>query len=159
MNPPRSRRHETLISATELASGLTHCRVLDCRARLGYPDHGLKVYSEGHIQHALYASLDEDFAAVPGGAGRHPLPDPEILLDKLRTWGINDDDQIVLYDDAGGAFAARAWWCIRWLGHEAVALLDGGLAAWPRELTRSVVSPAKGNFSIRHSRAPELISG
>ena len=134
-----------------LADGLSEFRILDCRARLGSPGHGLEVYTSGHIKNALYASLDSDFAALPGARGRHPLPDPGVLLDKLRRWGIDDDDQIVVYDDAGGAFAARAWWCIRWLGHEAVALLDGGLSAWPHSLTTDVVSPAKGNFSLRPS--------
>ncbi|TDJ41106.1 MAG: sulfurtransferase [Gammaproteobacteria bacterium] len=148
---PQAKHHTTLLSAAELAAGSTHYRILDCRAQLGNPHHGLEVYTSGHIKNALYASLDADFAAVPGSGGRHPLPVPEILRDKLRAWGIDDDDQIVLYDDAGGAFAARAWWCIRWLGHEAVALLDGGLSAWPHALTTEVISPAQGSFSIRPS--------
>ncbi|MCZ6642309.1 MAG: sulfurtransferase [Gammaproteobacteria bacterium] len=151
MSRHQSRFHLTLISADVLAGGLSHLKILDCRAQLGNPDHGLKVYTSGHISNAQYASLDADFAAVPGAGGRHPLPDPEVLRDKLRAWGINDDDQIVLYDDSGGAYAARAWWCIRWLGHPEVALLDGGLAAWPQALTTETISQPSGNFSIRPS--------
>lgn len=151
MTRQQSKRYLTLISAADLADGLSHFKILDCRAQLGNPDHGAEVYRSGHIDNASYASLDKDLAVAPGAGGRHPLPEPEILRDKLRAWGINDDDQIVVYDDAGGAYAARAWWCIRWLGHEAVALLDGGLAAWPQALTTEAISPAPGNFSIRSS--------
>lgn len=145
----------TLISAEELATALTaaapRLRLLDCRARLGDPSFGPAAYAAGHLPGALHASLDDDFAAAPGAGGRHPLPAAQALRDRFRAWGVNDDDQIVVYDDAGGAFAARAWWCARWLGHEAVALLDGGLGAWNGPLTRDVPRPAPGDFSIRAS--------
>lgn len=143
--------HSTLISVDTLAREPQAFRILDCRSRLGDPEFGRRVYAEGHIPGALYASLDDDFAALPGDGGRHPLPDAARLRDRFRAWGIDDDDQIVVYDDAGGAFAARAWWCARWLGHEAVAVLDGGLAAWSGPLSQAqpVVDP--GNFSIRES--------
>jgi thiosulfate/3-mercaptopyruvate sulfurtransferase len=94
-------------------------------------------------------SLDEDLAEPPGDKGRHPLPDPDRLAARLRGLGISDNDQVAVYDDAGGAFAARAWWCLRWLGHEAVAVLDGGLKAWSAPLTDNLVSPDPGDFSIR----------
>jgi len=141
--------HTTLIASDTLARHPERFRILDCRARLGDADFGPRVYAEGHIPGALYASLDHDFAAPPGAEGRHPLPDPQRLSERFRAWGVNDDDQLVVYDDAGGAFAARAWWCARWLGHAAVAVLDGGLAAWDGPLSRArpVVEP--GNFSIR----------
>ncbi len=105
--------------------------------------------AKGICPGAQYASLDEDFAAPPGAGGRHPLPDRQWLRDRFRAWGIDDDDQIVVYDDAGGAFAARAWWCARWLGHGAVAVLDGGLGAWTGPLSRATPAVAPGNFSIR----------
>jgi thiosulfate/3-mercaptopyruvate sulfurtransferase len=141
--------HTTLIRAEIVAADPGAFRILDCRARLGDPEFGARAYAEGHIPGACYASLDHDFAAPPGAGGRHPLPDPEALRDRFRDWGIDDGDQIVVYDDAGGAFAARAWWCARWLGHEAVAVLDGGLASWtgPRSRAQPVVEP--GSFSIR----------
>lgn len=126
-------------------------RLLDCRARLGDPDWGPRAYAEGHLPGAVHASLDHDFAAPPGAGGRHPLPEPQRLRDRFRAWGVDDGTQVVVYDDAGGAFAARAWWCARWLGHEAVAVLDGGLAAWPGPLSRDTPEPPAGNFSIRAS--------
>ncbi len=143
--------YTTLITADELARDPAAFRILDCRARLGDPDFGPRAYAEGHIPGACYASLDDDFAAAPGDGGRHPLPEPERLRDRFRDWGVNDDDQIVVYDDAGGAFAARAWWCARWLGHEAVAVLDGGLPAWSGPLGRETPAPRRGDFSIRPS--------
>jgi thiosulfate/3-mercaptopyruvate sulfurtransferase len=143
------KMHETIISAADLAELGARCRILDCRARLGDPEFGPRAYAAGHIPGALYASLDDDFAAPPGDGGRHPLPDCERLRDRFRAWGVNDADQLVVYDDAGGAFAARAWWCARWLGHRAVAVLDGGLAAWDGPLTPAVPAVDPGNFSIR----------
>jgi len=141
--------HETVISAEALAGLGERCRVLDCRARLGDPGFGPKAYAAGHIPGARYASLDDDFAAPFGAGGCHPLPDRARLRDRFRAWGVNDDDQIVVYDDAGGAFAARAWWCARWLGHRAVAVLDGGLAAWTGPLTPALPVVDRGDFSIR----------
>ncbi len=143
--------HTTLISAEALSRHLDEVRLLDCRARLGAPDYGPRAYAEGHVPGAVYASLDDDFAAPPGAGGRHPLPDPNRLQSRFRAWGVNDDTQLVAYDDAGGAFAARAWWCARWLGHEAVAVLDGGLDAWVGDLSSDQPVPAPGNFSIRPS--------
>lgn len=142
-------RYHTLISPETLEENLDECRILDCRARLGDPDYGLEVYADGHIPGARYASLDDDFAASPGSGGRHPLPNRTRLRDRFRAWGINDGDQIVVYDDAGGAFAARAWWCARWLGHEAVAVLDGGLTAWTGPLSRNEPAATPGDFSDR----------
>ena len=98
---------------------------------------------------AAAGSASPTTAAAPGDGGRHPLPDPAYLRGRFRAWGVNDSDQIVVYDDAGGAFAARAWWCARWLGHQAVALLDGGLAAWTGPLSQASPVVAPGNFSIR----------
>jgi thiosulfate/3-mercaptopyruvate sulfurtransferase len=143
--------HTTLIDAETLAAQSGTCRILDCRARLDDPGHGARAYAAGHIPGAHYASLDRHFAAPAGAGGRHPLPDPEALRDSFRSFGIDDADQIVVYDDAGGAFAARAWWCARWLGHEAVAVLDGGLPAWrgPLSQAQPVVDP--GTFNIRPS--------
>ncbi|MGE0624716.1 MAG: sulfurtransferase [Pseudomonadales bacterium] len=144
-------RYTTLIDPSTALEAGNSVKFLDCRASLADPDLGRRAYLEGHIAGAGYLSLDDDLAAAPGRGGRHPLPDPEALAAKLRALGINDGDQVVAYDDAGGAFAARAWWCLRWLGHEAVALLDGGLAAWPVPLTVQTATPVPGDFSIRPS--------
>lgn len=108
--------------------------ILDCRAVLGAPEQGLARYRQGHITGAHHADLDRHLASPPGPGGRHPLPDKQQLARQLTLWGVGPATQIVAYDDAGGAFAARAWWCIRWLGHGNVAVLDGGLANWPQPL-------------------------
>ncbi|MCP5181381.1 MAG: sulfurtransferase [Pseudomonadales bacterium] len=121
---------DTLMTAQALAEGLPDIRVLDCRARLGDPGFGARVFAEGHIPGAQRADLDRDLAAAPGKAGRHPLPDADALVARCREWGIDDAMQVVVYDDMGGMFAARAWWLLRWLGHDAVAVLDGGWSAW-----------------------------
>lgn len=141
--------HTTLISAAAVAVNPGAFRILDCRARLGDGDFGPRAYAAGHLPGAVYASLDQHFAAAAGAGGRHPLPQPEQLRDSFRSWGIDDSSQIVVYDDAGGAFAARAWWCARWLGHEAVAVLDGGMQAWDGPLSQAQPVVEPGNFSIR----------
>lgn len=126
-------RVTTLIDVDSLAA---HLRtpgwvVLDCRFELGKPEAGEDAYSSGHIPSARYAHLDRDLAAPVGPTtGRHPLPDPGIFAAKASAWGIGPESQIIVYDQGNSFFAARAWWVFRWLGHEAVAVLDGGLSAW-----------------------------
>ncbi len=107
--------------------------ILDCRFALEDPDYGQRSYAEGHIAGSSFADLGRDLSGpvVKGVTGRHPLPDPEQLVERLRTWGVNADSEIVLYDDGPGAFAARAWWLLAWLGkRDGVFILDGGLKAW-----------------------------
>jgi thiosulfate/3-mercaptopyruvate sulfurtransferase len=127
----------TLISAAELAEHVFEPNwvVLDCRHDLANPDFGRNAYTEGHIPNAQFAHLDSELAGGKIGSdnkfrGRHPLPDRATFIQSLRGWGINDDTQVVAYDAHGGMFAARLWWMLRWVGHEAVAVLDGGLPAW-----------------------------
>ena len=146
-------RFTTLINAADLRefkqSHPKNVKILDCRGRLGDRDFGPRAYAAGHIPAAAYLSLDDDLAAPAGAAGRHPLPNAGQLAAHLAGLGINAADQIVVYDDAGGAFAARAWWCIRWLGHAAVALLDGGIGAWTGALSTATgaLSTATGALS------------
>ena len=109
--------------------------ILDCRFALEDPNYGRCSYAEGHIAGAHFADLERDLSGpvVSGVTGRHPLPAAHALLERLRTWGINADSDVVLYDDGPGAFAARAWWLLAWLGkRDGVFLLDGGLKAWHR---------------------------
>lgn len=120
----------TIIDTATLSGRLRDIRVLDCRARLGDPGFNARAHAEGHIPGAVRADLDTDLAGAPGKSGRHPLPDAEALVARCRYWGIDDTTQVVVYDDMGGMFAARAWWLLRWLGHDAVAVLDGGWQAW-----------------------------
>ena len=145
----------TLINASELdtivKNSSADVKILDCRARLGDRDFGPGVYRDGHIPAAQYLSLDDDLASPPGRGGRHPLPVKSALAARLARLGLNDSDQIVVYDDAGGAFAARAWWCLRWLGHQRAALLDGGISAWSGALTAQQSVVEQGDFSVRAS--------
>jgi thiosulfate/3-mercaptopyruvate sulfurtransferase len=125
--------HCTLVEPALLAAHLDDPRwvVVDCRATLGDPNAGPRAYAAGHIPGARHAHLEDDLSGPRGPAtGRHPLPDPRELAERCGRWGIGPDVQVVAYDDAGGAYAARLWWLLRWLGHEAVAVLDGGLGAW-----------------------------
>lgn len=125
--------YETLISARRLAERIDdpRYRIVDCRFALMDPLQGRRDYDASHLPGAVYANLDHDLAAVVSkDTGRHPLPDADEFVGTLRRWGISNDSQVVVYDDASGGLAARLWWMLRWLGHRNVALLDGGLAAW-----------------------------
>lgn len=107
--------------------------ILDCRSSLDDLDYGQRSYAEGHIEGSSYADLLNDLSGpiTKGATGRHPLPDPQVLIERLRFWGVNNDSEIVLYDDGPGAYAARAWWLLAWLGkRDGVYILDGGLKAW-----------------------------
>lgn len=149
--------HTTLIDANTLSQHLTDPRwvILDCRHDLLNPDFGRNAFAEGHIQNAQFANIDSDLSGPKTGAdgvfrGRHPLPDRARLVETLRAWGINDDTQVVAYDAHGGMYAARLWWLLRWIGHEAVAVLDGGLAAWSgagQALVTPVAARPHGNIS------------
>ncbi len=141
--------YTTLISAEALQALSATTLLLDCRATLGNPDAGRQAYLAGHIAGAQHLSLDHDLAAPAGDGGRHPLPDREALAERLRQLGARQGQQIVVYDDAGGAFAARAWWCIRWLGHEAVAVLDGSMGSWSEPLEKEEPAAPRGDFSAR----------
>ncbi|QXH56345.1 sulfurtransferase [Pseudomonas maumuensis] len=127
--------------------------ILDCRFALEDVDYGQRSYAEGHIAGAHFADLERDLsgAVVKGRTGRHPLPDPQRLVARLREWGVDNDSQVVLYDDGAGAFAARAWWLLAWLGkRDAVFIVDGGLKAWhAAHLPLSLDPPVRreGNFS------------
>jgi thiosulfate/3-mercaptopyruvate sulfurtransferase len=149
-------RFSALISVASLASALGEPElvIVDCRASLQDPAAGRIVYAEAHLPGAVFADLLEDLSGpiVPGRTGRHPLPSVEAFVAKLQDWGIGQRSQVVVYDEAGGAFAARLWWLLRWLGHEAVAVLDGGLAAWVaagQPLTREVPARNLGDFAPR----------
>lgn len=126
--------YRTLISADDLLPRIydSNWRVVDCRFSLADTEAGRKAYGQGHIPGAVYAHLDEDLSSpvIPGQTGRHPLPAPELLAEKLGRWGIDEHVQVVAYDDKTGMVASRLWWLLRRLGHERVAVLDGGYAAW-----------------------------
>ena len=124
----------TLISAdslrTLLASGKP-CALLDCGFDLADPAAGARAHAQGHLPRARYAHLDHDLSAPKNGRnGRHPLPTREVFAATVARWGVRPGTPVVCYDDQGGPYAARAWWMLRWIGHDEVAVLDGGRAAW-----------------------------
>ncbi|NQD94383.1 sulfurtransferase, partial [Pseudomonas sp. CrR25] len=144
-----------LITPAALEARLGHADlvILDCRFALDDPTYGLRSYNEGHIPGAQFADLERDLSGPvhKGVTGRHPLPAPDQLLRRLHAWGVNQDSEVVLYDDGPGAFAARAWWLLAWLGkRDGVHLLDGGLQAWRAHggaLNREQSAPAPGHFA------------
>lgn len=127
----------TLISAAALVKLVEQnaVRCIDCRFDLSDPEWGRSGYAEAHIPGAIYAHLDDDFSGevIDGVTGRHPLPEPDDFAACLRNWGIRNGDKVVVYDQSHGGIAARAWWLMRWLGHDAVAVLDGGWTNWQQE--------------------------
>ena len=128
--------YQTLISAAELARELGNRNwvIFDCRFNLKESQAGWQSYQYGHIPGARYAHLGHDLSGpVAPEAGRHPLPEPQEFAKKLGAWGVDSTKQVVAYDDASGAIAGRLWWLLCWLGHEAVAVLDGGLQQWQQE--------------------------
>lgn len=123
----------TLIAPETLHAhlGREDWRLVDCRFDLADADAGERAWREAHVPGAVYAHLERDLSGpVTSRTGRHPLPDPDRLVQRLGEWGINPASQVVAYDASGGAMAARLWWLLRWLGHDAVAVLDGGWSAW-----------------------------
>jgi thiosulfate/3-mercaptopyruvate sulfurtransferase len=127
--------HTTIISTESLASHLTDgWTIVDCRFDLQRPDWGVAQYQASHVPSAVYASLNDDLAAPPTGTnGRHPLPSVDRIADTFGRLGIRNGMQVVAYDQDSGMYASRLWWMLRYLGHDAVAVLDGGWAKWLRE--------------------------
>ncbi|WP_085655849.1 MULTISPECIES: sulfurtransferase [unclassified Pseudomonas] len=127
--------------------------ILDCRFALEDPDYGQRSYAEGHIAGAHFADLERDLSGpvVKGVTGRHPLPEPAALVERLQAFGIDAGSDVVLYDDGPGAYAARAWWLLAWLGkRDGVFILDGGLKAWHAAglpLSLDPPSTVRGSFS------------
>jgi thiosulfate/3-mercaptopyruvate sulfurtransferase len=130
----------TLVSTGELEKNLPRWRVFDCRHDLAKPDLGEQQYREGHIPGALFAHLERDLSGRKTGKnGRHPLPDPQDFERWLEKTGLTPSDQAVCYDAGNGSMAARLWWMLRWIGHDKVAVLDGGFAKWMNEGRRVTI--------------------
>ncbi len=149
--------YTTLISTAELAEHLDDpaWAIIDCRFSLADTGRGRRDYQAAHIPGALYAHLDEDLSSpvIAGQTGRHPLPDIDAFAQTLAGWGIDDGVQVVMYDDSTGGIAARLWWMLRWLGHDAAAVLDGGWLHWS-----NAGLPARGGPESRPERAFEARS-
>ncbi|MBL8387716.1 MAG: sulfurtransferase [Hydrogenophaga sp.] len=157
--------YTTLISATDLL-GLVDARqpllVMDCSFDLMNPQAGRRQFEEAHVPGAVYVHLDEHLSQKTGddraSGGRHPLPSRETFAARLRALGLNSDMQVVAMDRQGANHCGRLWWMLKWCGHEAVAVLDGGLGAWQAAGGATVagaspVAPAPGNFTL----APPLV--
>ena len=145
--------YSNIVSTKRLFEQLNNPKwiVFDCRFNVTRPQWGVEQYHRGHIRGAFYCNLDQDLSSPPTAtSGRHPLPHPQELATKLATWGVSDDSQVVVYDEAVGAVAARMWWILRWLGHTSVAVLDGGLDQWNKAgyplTTKPPKVKSKGNF-------------
>jgi thiosulfate/3-mercaptopyruvate sulfurtransferase len=126
-------QYTTLIDSSSLARlvGKPGVAVLDCRFDLTAVEAARQAYLRAHIPGASYADLNQDLSVPPKpDTGRHPLPGKARFAARLGEMGIDNDTQVVAYDQANGALASRLWWMLRWLGHDAVAVLDGGLDAW-----------------------------
>lgn len=129
----KTTHYRTLVPVADCLSQL-HAPdwvAIDCRFQLAEPQWGLEAYREGHLPGAHFADLERDLSGhVGAGSGRHPLPDWRRFAESLARWGVRHQSQVVLYDQGGGAFAARLWWMLRAVGHERAAVLDGGWPAW-----------------------------
>lgn len=128
--------HTNLISTELLAEHLNDSSwlIADCRHNLKDEGWGRSQYAAGHIPGAVFVSLAHDLAAPRSGSnGRHPLPSADVVAATFARLGIGDTTQVIAYDQDAGAFASRLWWMLRYLGHEATAVLDGGFAQWTRE--------------------------
>lgn len=126
----------TLIAPATLAQHLTdeNWIIVDCRFDLADPPKGEQQYLEAHIPGARYANLDRDLSGEKTGEnGRHPLPTPEQMRERFGRLGIGPGKQVVAYDGDNSMYAARLWWMLRYMGHDAAAVLDGGLARWLRD--------------------------
>ena len=145
----------TLISAAELARHLEDPGwvVCDCRHDLADTEAGRRAYADSHIPGARFVHLDEDLSGPKTGRnGRHPLPDPDKFVRRLGELGVSSASQVVAYDSSGGPYAARMWWMLRWLGHDAAAVLDGGWNAWlnaPHSITNRIPGIEAARFTAR----------
>jgi thiosulfate/3-mercaptopyruvate sulfurtransferase len=128
--------YKNIINAADLNTNINNSDwvIVDCRFSLADTEEGRRNYMEAHIPGSVYAHLDDDLSGkiIKGETGRHPLPKVKAIAERFSSWGIDKNVQVVAYDDKNGAIAARLWWMLRWLGHENVAVLNGGLPEWLR---------------------------
>ena len=145
----------------DLLAGGAPLLLCDCSFDLADPAAGALAHAQGHLPGALYLSLDADLSAphtaANAGRGRHPLPTPEAFVQRLAGLGFDDGLAVVAYDNAGGLFAARLWWMLRWVGQAAVQVLDGGLAAWQAAGGVLQAGPVPARPPGRLTRRPALV--
>ena len=152
--------HTTSISVADLAQHIDDPAfvIFDCRHELTNPEFGIKAYAQSHIPNARFAHLDRDLAApLTGRNGRHPLPDPNVFADWIERMGVSNDKQVIGYDNAAGVYGSRLWWMLRWMGHQNVAVLDGGWQAWlagEHPVTAEVPAPKPSRFTCTPQKSP-----
>ncbi|MEN9314646.1 MAG: 3-mercaptopyruvate sulfurtransferase [Pseudomonadota bacterium] len=153
-------RWTTLISVEELAETIDRCVVIDVRHDLMAPGAGRVAYDEAHIPGAFFLGQETDLSGAKNGRnGRHPLPDRDALAARLSAMGLGPGRQLVAYDAQNGMFASRLWWLARWLGHDEVAVLDGGIEAWKKAgfpVSQEVPAPRDGGISASAPRMPAV---
>jgi len=156
-----SRTPGPLIGVAELAEALSGSEppiLLDVRWRLGGPP-GIDSYREGHLPGAVYVDLDSQLAGVPGAGGRHPLPATADFESAMRRAGVRAAADVVVYDAADATTAARAWWMLRYYGHDRVRVLDGGFSAWAaagQPVSTRDPAPETGDFAALPGQLPVL---
>lgn len=145
---------KTIINCETLQSLLNqeNIVIIDCRHYLNDLEKGQREYQTAHIPNAFYAHLDHDLSGeiIPGVTGRHPFPSVEKIVDRFNKWGIDDTKQVIVYDQSHGGIAARLWMLLNWLGHEKVAVLNGGWQQWQRlnlPTNNTIPITTKSNFS------------
>jgi thiosulfate/3-mercaptopyruvate sulfurtransferase len=147
-----------LIEVSELAGSLDDVVVLDARYRLMGPP-ARDDYALGHIPGAVFIDMDTDMAAPPGSAGRHPMPAAGVFESAMRRAGVNSGSEVVVYDDADSVAAARAWWLLKYFGHDGVRVLNGGYRAWLAsggQVSAEIPAPAAGDFRGDPGHMPVL---
>jgi thiosulfate/3-mercaptopyruvate sulfurtransferase len=167
--PRESPTNEPLISTADLARHIADATVeprrlliCDCSFDLADTAAGERAFAAAHLPGAVYLHLDRDLSAAKTGLnGRHPLPDRAQFADRIAALGVGDDTLVVAYDASGGMYAARLWWMLRWIGHGAAAVLDGGLGAWLASggATESGVATPRehGNLHLREPLAGSVL--
>lgn len=158
------QEYKTLISTEQTFHLLNNpnIAIIDCRYNLFDPNKGKAEYQTSHIPGAIYAHLKYDLAGpvIPGNTGRHPLPDIDAFSKKLSLWGIGPETQVIAYDDINLAIAARVWWLLKWLGHDNVAVLDGGFEKWVNENlpTTDEIPTTQPNKFVPHPQKDMLVT-
>jgi thiosulfate/3-mercaptopyruvate sulfurtransferase len=151
-----STPYQTIVS-TEIASAHIDdpdWAFIDCRFDLLKPDWGLAEYRSAHVAGAVYADLNQDLSSpVTPQTGRHPLPESSAIVNRFSSWGIGPRTQVVMYDAAGGTFAARLWWLLKYYGHIRAAVLDGSMGKWLSE-NRPMRSGVESRPSVQFEGSP-----
>jgi thiosulfate/3-mercaptopyruvate sulfurtransferase len=155
-----------LVTADWLLENSDTVKLVDVRFALGKPDFGLEAFQAGHLPGAMFLDLERDLSSPVRDdrvGGRHPLPNPEKLAEKLSSLGIGDSSFVVFYDDPSsgqGFYAAHGWWLLRWLGHDKVAVLDGGQPAWIEAGGKlETASPLASKATFTPRVRPEMVVG